>query len=525
VIRKILLGLTVVLLGITIVYISVRSFRMKKGMPDNVVIHPVATADFNGVDSILLKASDSYMAGAYRRFILGKNYREAWDAPVKIPVLWLDTLHGGSKPIKAGGGGQTRSLILEDIHGHKFALRSVCKDAVHSMPSFGKMLGLKNMVIDGISAGHPYAAVAVAKLCETAGILHNQPRLVYVPEQAVLDSFEQDFANRLYTLEYEQNGLNGDWTRLPNVVTTMESEMVQANLIENPLHHIDQYALLYARLFDVIINDWDRHPGNWGWAAQKEADGIKYTPFPVDRDMAFYSENGVAPWIFNRNGAMGKFRRHFRSKDYLKAALHKSRFIDPCYLNEMTRSDFLKAANMLQQKMTDNELRKAFEVWPDTVYRLNAPAIINKIKIRRNKLPEYAEAFYEHLAETPQIMGTNGVDSFSVHQENEQQMMVEMFSKDESGNYFKKYKRSFFKSETKEINVFALDGDDLLFVENNISIPIIFQAGKGMDKLEIGKEAKNAKKMIRLTDDANGIIAPKNIKTKKKGIELMIPRA
>lgn len=465
------------------------------------------------------------MAGAYRKFILGNNYREAWDAPIKVPVIWLDTMHGGLKPVRAGGGGQTRSLVLEDKHGHKFALRTVNKDAVHSMPSFGKVLGLKNMVIDGISAGHPYAALAVSKLCEAAGIIHTQPTLVFVPEQASLDSFNHDFANRLYTLEYEQEGENADWTNIKNAGPTLESAKVMEELLEHPSHRIDQKTLLTARLLDLIIYDWDRHPGNWGWVAQKNNDGVRYIPFPVDRDMAFYAENGVAPWIYNRNGAMGKFRRYFRSKNYLKAAFNKARFIDPAFLNEMTREDFQNAVLKLQQTLTDEQIRAAFEVWPDTIYKLDAERIIDKIIIRRDKMLEYAEVFYEYLAASPQILGTNSVDSFAVYQPTENQVAVEVHARNKNGEYFPKYKRIFLKEETKEINLFAMDGDDSLLIDSDISIPINFQGGEGMDKLEINKKAKNAKKMVRLIDKSDGFIAPANIKTKKKKIELMIPRA
>src|SRR5690606_33297605 len=51
---------------------------------------------------------------------------------------------------------------------------------------------------------------------------------------------------------------------------------------------IDTAMFLRARLFDILISDWDRHEGQWEWALIRNADSRFFQPIPKDRDMAFY---------------------------------------------------------------------------------------------------------------------------------------------------------------------------------------------------------------------------------------------
>ncbi|MBP1652715.1 MAG: metallophosphoesterase, partial [Bacteroidetes bacterium] len=56
-------------------------------------------------------------------WLLGKNYRDVWAAPVNFPVLDINKEKGGLKILQRGGGMQTLSLRLEDKSGTEWVLR------------------------------------------------------------------------------------------------------------------------------------------------------------------------------------------------------------------------------------------------------------------------------------------------------------------------------------------------------------------------------------------------------------------
>ena len=45
-----------------------------------------------------------------------------------------------------------------------------------------------------------------------------------------------------------------------------------SKLLKNHKHKVDQEYILRARLFDILIGDWDRHDDQWRWGEFKEDD-------------------------------------------------------------------------------------------------------------------------------------------------------------------------------------------------------------------------------------------------------------
>src|SRR5882757_9446011 len=69
-------------------------------------------------DSIVVAIRPSYnKVSGIHRWLFGENYRKEWAMPVKLPVLRISQLHGGLKPIREGGGMQSKSLRLVDPSG------------------------------------------------------------------------------------------------------------------------------------------------------------------------------------------------------------------------------------------------------------------------------------------------------------------------------------------------------------------------------------------------------------------------
>jgi hypothetical protein len=75
-----------------------------------------------------------YDAGAIHRLFFGGLWRDLWNTPIDVPVLNLDTFAGGLKPLKKGGGFQTKSLRFQAANGRQYKFRSLDKDPAAVLP-------------------------------------------------------------------------------------------------------------------------------------------------------------------------------------------------------------------------------------------------------------------------------------------------------------------------------------------------------------------------------------------------------
>lgn len=352
--------------------------------------------DFKDHDSVLIAASTLYEGDLLKELMQGENYRDAWITPVQVPIVYLDTLHGGMEIVKEGGGQQTHSIRLKSKEGIVYTLRSVTKDPEKLIPEIAESLGLENIIIDGISGQHPYGALLAAELADIAGILHTNPRVMFVPKQKTLEHFNEKYGNRLYLLEYETEG-EKNWTRLKNVKTIVDTEDLQQLKLEQEVHlEIDKQALIRNRLFDIMIGDWDRHSKQWGWALQQKGDKLYAIVIPADRDNAFFKLDGVIPEILTNKNIKPLIRPFEKEVDYMPGLVYP---FDRYFLLNTPEELFIEQAADLQKTITDEKIGEAFAVWPENISKLNKAEITEKIKSRRDHLVEYAKSFYEIIQE------------------------------------------------------------------------------------------------------------------------------
>ncbi len=245
----------------------------------------------------------------------------------------------------------------------------------------------EDIVNDGISMSHPYGAFAVGYMMDAAGIYHTWPKLVYVPRQKALDSFNASYGNDLYLLEQKAEG---DWheaDNLGNFRTFSSTEELVIKLQQSNTNLVDQRAYIKARLFDMLIGDWDRHEGNWSWGERKTEDGILYKPVPRDRDQSFYYHDGI---IIDRViGAAGLFyMQHYDSVvKNISLVSHAARYLDRYFTNDLTLNDWVKEAEDLQQALTDDVIVRSVSQLPQEVYAVKGKELEDKIKARRKQLP------------------------------------------------------------------------------------------------------------------------------------------
>lgn len=358
----------------------------------------IDSVDFKDHDSVLIEATTQYKSNDLKQLMQGEHYRKAWSTPVKVPVVFLDTMHGGLTIIEEGGGKQTQSLELAAPNGIHYTLRSINKKPDALVPEFAKTLGLENIIVDGISAQHPYGAIVVAKLADKAQILHTSPQIVFIPKQKKLESFNDTYGNRLYLLEYESDSKT-NWTNYQNVVEIVDTEDLQEmKMIHGELLHVDQNAIVRSRLFDLIIGDWDRHSKQWGWVIQLQGEYLNAIPLPADRDNAFFNPGGIIPNLIANRTVRPEVQAFNDDIDYIPGLVQP---FDVYFLQSIPESIFIEQAAQLKQLLTDEAIESSFEVWPKAIFDLDGPEIIEKIKSRRDAIDTYAKEFKSILDEKP----------------------------------------------------------------------------------------------------------------------------
>ena len=389
--------LVVLVLFIGIIYLSVSrtedTFRTCRILS----FEDTNTVDFRDFDSVMVAANTLYEADELKKVIQGEQYREVWATPVKVPIAFLDTLKGGLQIIEEGGGKQTHSLELEDSTGIRYALRSLSKDPAPLVPEIAKKLGLENIVVDGVSAQHPYAALVVSALADKAKILTTQPKLFFVPKQESLGIYNDKYGNRLYYFEYESEG-KIDWTGIDSVEELIDTEDLQEMKMEGKSVVIDHNALIRARLFDLIIGDWDRHAKQWGWAMVRNKDTYLAVPIPTDRDNAFFKQDGVLPTLIANDLTLPMIQTFTEKIENLEGLV---RPFDEYFLRSASSEQFQKEALYLQNSLSDNVIDEAFDCWPRVIDSLHGKPLRYTVKTRRNDILQYAIEFHSILKKRP----------------------------------------------------------------------------------------------------------------------------
>lgn len=385
------------LLLVGIIYISVSTTNKEFKTASLLEFDDIEKIDFKNHDSVKVAASTLYESNFLKEAIQGENYRQAWETPVLVPVLFLDTLFGGMEIVKEGGGTQTHSLRLKNKDDILYSLRSVNKDPAGHVPEFARELGLENVVIDAISASHPYAALLVGELSEIAGVIHTHPRVYFVPKQDFLGvDYNEKFGNRLFLLEYETEG-EENWTGIEDVEELLDTKHLQELKDEKgDKVKIDKNAFVRARLFDLLIGDWDRHAKQWGWAIQEKDDNYTALPIAGDRDNAFFKIGGLLPEIISNKNIEPMVRPFEEDVDYMPGLVYP---VDVYFLKNTPVEIFEEEAKTLQKRFTDEAIAEAFNSWPEEIADIDQQEITEKLISRRDKLVEIAREFHQVLSE------------------------------------------------------------------------------------------------------------------------------
>src|SRR5690606_23404941 len=127
--------------------------------------------------------------------------------------------------------------------------------------------------------------------------------------------------------------------------------------------------------------------------------------------------------------------------------------------------EWLKAAELLKSKLTDDVIEKAIQQWPAEIYNKDGEEIIKRLKARRSRLTEDALAHYQFLAREVTITGSDKNEKFVIHRLANGDVDVKVYKITKDGNDKNIYNRLFNIEETNEIRLYGLGGEDVFEVK------------------------------------------------------------
>lgn len=405
--------------------------------------------------------------------------------PITAPVLDLETFQGGLTPIKRGGGVQTNSLQLVDKDGHLYTLRSLRKNVNRTLPKKYNIQLIRDLTNYYYTAANPFGALVVAPLADSIGVYHANPKIYYVPDQPALGKYNDGFGGELYLLEERPDENWSTLSSFGNSERIVGFNKVLEELEEDHKAVIDQRAVLRARLFDMVLGDWDRHYDQWRWAEiDNDNDDIDfYRPVPRDRDMVFSTYDGFLPSILKYTVPFFRAAHNYEAEvkpDRVKWLNYQARGFDKIFLNKMTWSDWQAEAAFIQNNLTDQAIDTGLRELPPAIYQELHKELSEKLKKRRDNLLKFARAQYAALSDVIEVIGTNKQNLFKVTRL-PKKVEVVVYEKDDNKE-IEIYRRTFLKTITKEIRLYGLDKDDEFIIDGEVKNGILIRCIGGFEE-------------------------------------------
>ncbi|MBT8183927.1 MAG: phosphoesterase, partial [Eudoraea sp.] len=463
----------------------------------------------------------------------GERYRKYYSTEVTAPTVRLDTLFGGLVPVRKGGGHQSKSLRLEHKSGRQYVMRALRKSAelyLQAMAFRDKYIvgefentTTEDILLDFYTGSHPYAPFTIGKLSDAVDLYHTNPVLYYVPKQPALEEFNEDFGDELYMIE-EHTSEGHDIESFGYARVIESTDDLIKKLKEDEKYSVDKAVYVRARLFDMLIGDWDRHVDQWRWAEfkDKESGKIIYKPIPRDRDQAFSIMGdgalmSVATRIIPGLQLMEGFNEEIRSVRGFNSS-PKTFVLDKVLLPDTELGLWEEQAAYIQKNITAEIIDNALMAFPEEVRDETVTRIKNVLLARKKSLIETARAYYKVINRFGVVIGTDKDDHFTIKAlpGGKTEIIGYRIKDGEKADVF--FKKTYDDGITKEIWVYGLDDDDIFETIGNSKIKVRLIGGQNKDTYKVAsgtgvhiydhKSKKNnfeaaSKARIHRTDDYN----------------------
>ncbi|MBW8242206.1 metallophosphoesterase [Muricauda oceani] len=463
-------------------------------------------ADFPAFKTASVYAPEEVQKSGFHKLLWGDRYRKYYGTEVKAPTVRLDTLFGGLTVVRKGGGNQSNSLRLADKKGREYVMRGLRKSAERYLQAIAfqdqYIIGqfqdtyTQELLLDLYTGAHPYAPFTIGKLSDALGMYHTNPKLYYVPKQSVLGDFNTEFGDGLYMIEEH---VSDDHDNLESFGYTKKIEStydLMEKLREDEEYSIDQKEYVKARLFDILIGDWDRHVDQWRWAEFETENGNKvYKPIARDRDQVFSRWGDGLIMNFGSRAVPALrifegFHEKVRSVEGLTSS-PRTFALDMALLSASTLDMWMEQAEFIQENLSGAIIDDAFLAFPEEVRDETLTDIKRIILARKANLVKTAQDYYAVLNKYSVITGTDKDDYFSIVSLPNGDVEVRGY-RIKGGEYTDMFFSKIYSHDyTKEIWIYGLDDDDVFDARTATSkIKVRIVGGQNNDVYQISEDSK-----------------------------------
>ena len=488
------------------------AIKLKKGSLKDFAYHK--KQDFAETYADAIYTEEEVNKSGFYKWFWGEHYRDIYGRNVEAPVLFLESLPNNVRAITEGGGNQSRSLRLIDDNEHEYTIRELRKSGVRFIQSkikdhyvldyMGNTVA-EDIVQDYYTTAQPYAQFAINELLDAIHIPHANPKIVYVPKQEKLGRFNKSYGDKLYMFEEHVGDENKDFEIFGNAEDIISTKDVLLELQNDKDAKIDEDSYLRARLFDMLIGDWDRHEDQWRWALHEQKDGtMLYKPIPRDRDQAFPKYDGVFPFILKAASPLARNMQTYAPDVHNVKTLNNAvYYLDKNFINKADWNDWKKQAETIQNELSDAVIDNAFAHLLEDTKDESIDHIKATLKQRRENMVSIAKDYYDYFKKHEIIVATTKDNKIAVLRQPDGKTSISISQKDKII-----FENTYEKEETKEIWIYALDGDDTITVsgEGNHYIKLKIFGGEENDIYNI--ENKTAVKVYDYKSKKNTFNTP-----------------
>ncbi|WP_424492940.1 metallophosphatase [Salinimicrobium sp. GXAS 041] len=433
------------------------------------------------------------------KWIWGNNYRDLYSTQIEAPVLNIDTIAGNLRPLKEGGGQQSRSLRFIGENDHEYTIRALRKSPIRFLQAnvakenyigdFLENTTIERSLADFYTTAHPYAPFAISPLSDEIDLYHVKPQIYYIQKQESLGIHNLDYGDELYMLEPHVGDENKNVASFGKPDDIISTKDMLLEIREDKDARVDEKAYIKARLFDMMVGDWDRHQDQWRWSMFEQENGNEvYYPIARDRDQAFSKYDGALIALVKLS--MPNLRK---MQSYKKNIKNLKRFnwsgypLDQSFIRTATWEDWKGQVEYLQRNLTDEVIESSFAELPDEIKGQNIENIKSTLKYRRDHLLETAEAYYEYLNEFDVVIGTDEDDVFEITRSAAGKTSLRITTEGEEI-----FSRQYDEDETDEIWLYGLSGEDKFITsgEGEDLVKIKVLGGPGEDLYDFSNPKK-----------------------------------
>lgn len=489
-----------------------KQIKLKKGTLEDFSYHK--NSDFGSTQKASIYTKEEVNKSGFYKWFFGEHYRDIYGREIEAPVLFLDSLPHNVKAITEGGGNQSRSLRLIDDNENEYTVRELRKSGVrfiqskiknHYVLDYMEDTVAEEIVQDYYTTAQPYAQFAINELLDAIDIAHANPKIVYLPKQERLGRFNENYGDKLYMFEEHVGDENKEFETFGNADDIISTKDMLLELQNDKDAKIDEDSYLRARLFDMLIGDWDRHEDQWRWALHEQNNGeLLYKPIPRDRDQAFSKYDGVFPFILKAVSPLARNMQTYAPEvQNVKTFNNAVYYLDKNFINTSSWQDWEKQAKNIQNNLTDEVIDNAFANLLKDTKDESIDNIKSILKQRRENMVSIAKDYYNYFKEHEIIVATNKDNTINVLRLPNGETKVTVLQKNKTI-----FENTYTKEETKEIWLYALDGNDNITVsgEGNNYIKLKVFGGEENDIYNI--ENKRAVKVYDYKSKKNTFNTP-----------------